>query len=110
MDLKSKSEVINGHKSELESLKSLVSESDSKLQEAVSQRLELEAQVGSSNDERKSLLERCLGAEGELDRTRSNVNELRRKLDQSQAALHELGRENQSIQVSIFKAQSCSLF
>ena len=47
----------------------------------------------------RSLLERCLGAESELDRSRSSLIELRRKLDDSQAALHELGRENQSIQV-----------
>ena len=33
-------------------------------------------------------------------RTRSTTVEMRRKLDDSQAALHELGRENQSIQVS----------
>jgi len=37
------------------------------------------------------------------ERTRSDVVELRRKLDDSQAALHELGRENQSIQVWPFK-------
>ena len=63
-------------------------------------------------------MERCLGAEGELDRSRSSLIELRRKLDDSQAALHELGRENQSIQVKyisilghqgkLFKYQVCS--
>ena len=57
--------------------------------------------MGSSADEIRSLLERCLAAESELDRSKSNVLELRRKLDDSQAALHELGRENQSIQVYI---------
>ena len=36
-------------------------------------------------------LERCLAAEGELDRSRSTLVELRRKLDDSQAALQELG-------------------
>merc|ERR1719481_618359 len=51
----------------------------------------------------RSLLERCLAAESELDRSRSSVVELRRKLDDSQAALHELGRENQSIQVELAK-------
>ena len=65
----------------------------------LSARLELEAKVESASDERRSLLERCLGAESELERSRSTVVELRRKLDDSQAALHELGRENQSIQV-----------
>ena len=44
-----------------------------------------------------------LGAESELDRSRSTIVELRRKLDDSQAALHELGRENQSIQVELAK-------
>ena len=34
---------------------------------------------------------------------RSTTIELRRKLDDSQAALHELGRENQSIQVELAK-------
>ena len=61
-------------------------------------RLELEAKVEAASDERHSLLERCLGAESELDRSRSTLVELRRKLDDSQAALQELGRENQSIQ------------
>lgn len=67
---------------------------------ALSLQLELEAKLGSVSDERKVLLERCLTAENELDRSRNSVIELRRKLDDSQAALHELGRENQAIQVS----------
>ena len=55
----------------------------------------------------RSLLERCLGAESELERSRSSLIELRRKLDDSQAALHELGRENQSIQVKLYYSK-CS--
>ena len=69
-------------------------------------RLELEAKVEAASDERHSLLERCLGAESELDRSRSTLVELRRKLDDSQAALQELGRENQSIQG---KAKKCNI-
>lgn len=69
------------------------------LDNALSEKLELDAKVESTSDELRSLLERCLGAEGELERSRSSLIELRRKLDDSQAALHELGRENQSIQV-----------
>ena len=57
----------------------------------MSDRLELEAKVEAASDERRSLLERCLAAEGELDRSRSTLVELRRKLDDSQAALQELG-------------------
>lgn len=76
------------------------SELNAQLDAALSAKLEMEAQLGSASDERKSLLERCLLAENELERSRGTVLELRRKLDDSQAALHELGRENQSIQVS----------
>lgn len=72
---------------------------NSELNKALSDRLELEAKVSSATDERKTLMERCLEAEAELERSRGSVLELRRKLDDSQAALHELGRENQSIQV-----------
>ena len=66
---------------------------------ALSKALELEATVGSANEERRGLLERCVAAEAETERTRNMTVELRRKLDDAQAALHELGRENQSIQV-----------
>merc|ERR1719150_1095420 len=76
---------------------------NSQMETVLSEKLELEAKVGSSADEIRSLLERCLAAESELDRSRSSVVELRRKLDDSQAALHELGRENQSIQVELAK-------
>ena len=34
-----------------------------------------------------------------MDRLKFNAAELRRRLEDSQAALHELGRENQSLQV-----------
>jgi len=70
---------------------------------ALSKALELEATVGSANEERRGLLERCVAAEAETERTRNMTVELRRKLDDAQAALHELGRENQSIQVELVK-------
>lgn len=95
---------------ELENLLAKCNEAETKLEKqnrlmdkALSDRLELDAKVESASDERRSLLERCLAAEGELDRSRSTLVELRRKLDDSQAALHELGRENQSIQVELAK-------
>jgi len=82
-----------------------LSDINKQLDYALSAKLELEAKVESTSDEMRSLLERCLGAESELDRSRSSLIELRRKLDDSQAALHELGRENQSIQVDLAKQQ-----
>merc|ERR1719211_871309 len=84
-------------------MESDLNKSNKHLETVLGEKLELEAKVGSSADEIRSLLERCLAAESELDRSRSSVVELRRKLDDSQAALHELGRENQSVQVELAK-------
>jgi len=44
---------------------------------------------------------RCLASETECDKLRERANELRRKVDDTQAALLELGRENQSLQVTV---------
>lgn len=43
---------------------------------------------------------RCVKGEGEIEKLQVKVVELRRKLDDTTAAMQELGRENQSLQVS----------
>ena len=60
---------------------------------------ELEAQVSTAEDERRALVERCLDSERELERQKGGALELRRKLDDTTAALQELARENQLLQV-----------
>lgn len=42
---------------------------------------------------------RCVKGEGEIEKLQAKVVELRRKLDDTTAAMQELGRENQSLQV-----------
>ena len=42
---------------------------------------------------------RCLASESETEKLRSKNAEMRRKMDDSMAALQELGRENQTLQV-----------
>lgn len=42
---------------------------------------------------------RCVKGEGEIEKLQTKVVELRRKLDDTTAAMQELGRENQSLQV-----------
>lgn len=42
---------------------------------------------------------RCVKGEGEIEKLQSKVVELRRKVDDTTAAMQELGRENQSLQV-----------
>uniref|UniRef100_A0AAZ3NM84 Early endosome antigen 1 n=1 Tax=Oncorhynchus tshawytscha TaxID=74940 RepID=A0AAZ3NM84_ONCTS len=59
----------------------------------------LEATVQNNQDERRALLERCVKGEGEMEKLQSKVVEMRRKLDDTTAAMQELGRENQSLQI-----------
>uniref|UniRef100_A0A8D3C3L1 Early endosome antigen 1 n=1 Tax=Scophthalmus maximus TaxID=52904 RepID=A0A8D3C3L1_SCOMX len=59
----------------------------------------LEATVQNNQDERRALLERCVKGEGEIEKLQAKVVELRRKLDDTTAAMQELGRENQSLQI-----------
>lgn len=59
----------------------------------------LEATVQNNQDERRALLERCLKGEGEIEKLQTKVLELQRKLDNTTAAVQELGRENQSLQI-----------
>uniref|UniRef100_A0A672JD84 Early endosome antigen 1 n=1 Tax=Salarias fasciatus TaxID=181472 RepID=A0A672JD84_SALFA len=59
----------------------------------------LEATVQNNQDERRALLERCVKGEGEMEKLQAKVVELRRKLDDTTAAMQELGRENQSLQI-----------
>ena len=56
--------------------------------------------------EDKSAMENnCSQWESEVERLKLNGSELRRRLEDSQAALHELGRENQSLQMENAKLQ-----
>lgn len=100
-DLERSADLIGTAEAKSTDLESKMADLRSQLDAAVSDRLELEAKVGSASDERRTLLERCLTAESEVERARASVTEFRRKLDDSQAALQELGRENQSIQVQL---------
>uniref|UniRef100_A0A674EY72 Early endosome antigen 1 n=1 Tax=Salmo trutta TaxID=8032 RepID=A0A674EY72_SALTR len=59
----------------------------------------LEATVQNNQEERRALLERCVKGEGEMEKLQAKVVEMRRKLDDTTAAMQELGRENQSLQI-----------
>lgn len=69
-------------------------------------KLELEAKLENSNDERRLLVERCISSEGDCEKLREKVTEHRRKLDDAQSALQELGRENQSLQITTTKVKT----
>ena len=66
-------------------------------------KLELEAKLENTLDERKALLDRCLKRESESEKLHSANSDLRHKLEESMSALQDLARENQSLQVEITK-------
>uniref|UniRef100_UPI00358E9FF8 early endosome antigen 1 n=1 Tax=Myxine glutinosa TaxID=7769 RepID=UPI00358E9FF8 len=66
----------------------------------------MEASLQNGQDERRALLERCVRNESESEKLQSRVTELRRKLEDAQAAMQELGRENQSLQIKQTQALS----
>nr|XP_009858526.1 zinc finger protein ZF2 isoform X2 [Ciona intestinalis] len=59
----------------------------------------LQTNAHSNADERRALLERCLNAEQQVEQLQVNINQLVKKLDDAHSAMHELGRENQALQV-----------
>lgn len=78
---------------------------EAKLDGLSGDKLELEAKLENTLDERRALLDRCLRSEAEVDTLRATTADLRKKLDDSVAALHELGRENQALQMDNAKYQ-----
>lgn len=59
----------------------------------------LEATDQNNQDERQTLLERCLKGEGEIEELQTKVPELQRKVDNTAAAVQELDIGNQSLQI-----------
>ena len=45
---------------------------------------------------------RCVKGEGEMEKLQAKVVEMRQKLEDTTAAMQELGRENQSLQVRVW--------
>ena len=64
--------------------------------------LELEAKFSNCTDERNLLLERCVNSEKMFEVFKNQSIDLKRKLEDTQSALQELGREHQSLQVVFF--------
>ena len=57
----------------------------------------MEALISSENEEKRAVLDRFAAMENEVTSLRSSNADLHRKLNDVEAGLHELGRENQSL-------------
>ncbi|GAB6029047.1 early endosome antigen 1 [Chamberlinius hualienensis] len=76
---------------------------EARIDEIMGEKLETEAKLENAVDERRALLERCLSSEADCEKLRTATSELRKKFDDALSALHELGRENQTLQMETAK-------
>ncbi|XP_063218851.1 early endosome antigen 1-like isoform X2 [Bacillus rossius redtenbacheri] len=73
------------------------------LDEVAGDKLALEAQIETLQTEQKTLLERCYASTAEAEQLRRTHVEACRSQEEVQAALQELGRENQTLQMKMDK-------
>ena len=65
--------------------------------------LEMEAKLSNCMDDRNQLLERCMVSEKLCESMKTQNIELKRRFEDTQSALQELGREHQELQVNFLK-------
>ncbi|KAM6437265.1 early endosome antigen 1 [Liasis olivaceus] len=99
MQITALNENLGTVKKEWQSSQRRVSELEKQIDDLRGEIAVLEATVQNNQDERRVLLERCLKSEGEIEKLQSKLMDARRKLDDTTAAMQELGRENQSLQI-----------
>ncbi|CAF0706142.1 unnamed protein product [Brachionus calyciflorus] len=86
-------------RNELKQQTDKISQLNSELDQAKGNSLELEAKLSNCYDERNQLLQRCIESEKLCENLKLHNIEFKRKLEDTQAALQELGREHQTLQV-----------
>ena len=109
-------ELLNERNSYEEKIKSLSDELTSfrqshenekrKFDETLTTKLEMEAKLSNLNEEKRALIERCISSEEQSKWLKDDAIQLKRRLEEAEAALHELGRENVSLQVEANKIGS----
>ncbi len=77
-------------------------QSESNINVIKGEKLELEAKISNYIDERNELIERCVNSENQHEILKNLNTDLKRKLEDTQSALQELGQEHQILQVFLF--------
>lgn len=90
-------------RNELKSVNIQVQSKESEINEIKGQKLELEAKLSNSIEDRKILLDRCIASENMSENLKAQNIDLKRKCEDLLAGIHELGREHQTLQVNYLK-------
>ncbi|XP_065066579.1 early endosome antigen 1-like [Rhopilema esculentum] len=106
MEIKSLTENINRSRQEIENRNKKIEEFNQQMSNIQKEKDDLrgdvavmEVQIQNINEDKKALTERVLQSEDAHKRTKERLSDTNRRLEQSLAALQELGQENQSIQM-----------
>ncbi|RWS05942.1 early endosome antigen 1-like isoform X1 [Dinothrombium tinctorium] len=106
IEVRNRNESIEKLEQDLKRIKVQTEVSIKQFDEVLSQKVELETKLSYVLDEKMSLFEKCRDLEEENDKLKSELLAVKSKLDDTIAALHELGRENQLLQVEQTKLMS----
>lgn len=98
--------IVQSLQSEIDERSRELSEATATAQELTTKSMEQLKKMASWEEEKNALVERCLKTESDLEFERERALENKRRFDDSVAAMHELGRANQSLQMDISKHSS----
>jgi chromosome segregation ATPase len=101
MQLKVLNQNLANLRNELKSTSIQVQAKESEISDLKGKKLELEAKLSNSIEDRKILLDRCIASENMSENLKAQNIDLKRKSEDLLAGIHELGREHQTLQVII---------
>lgn len=73
-------------------------------EEIVGEKLRVEIELQTANEERVGLRERCATIEEQLKESAKSMNSMARQLSENSKAVHELGMQNQLLQIQLEEA------
>ncbi|RWS28542.1 early endosome antigen 1-like isoform X2 [Leptotrombidium deliense] len=106
IEVRNRNEIIEKLGQDLKRIKVQTENSIKQFDEVLNQKVELETKLSNVLDEKVSLFEKCRDFEEENEKLRIDLLQTKSKLEDTVAALHELGRENQVLQVEQTKLMS----
>lgn len=103
INMKALNQNLSNLRTEVKRQKDNLSQSEVVLNKIKGDNLEMEAKLSNCLDDRNQLLERCLISEKLCESMKTQNIELKRRFEDTQSALQELGREHQELQIQNYK-------
>lgn len=99
LKLEKSAKTVEKYAARAKELESLRETAERNLFQLQNERSSTALRISQLEDESRVALTRCIELEDQKDKLQNSIGEIRRKYEDSVAAMHELGRENQTLQV-----------